>query len=439
MKTLQQMLRELARPEVAELAVASDRLPCVKVGGKYEPIDDKARSTEAILEMLVAVGGSRYVEELEKQAQAWATRVDGVGSVGIQAVMRDGRAQARFVVVRRASAPPPPPAKAHTRPPSHKSRPPAKKSIPPAAQAKKSIPPGRKSMPPKTASRKSIPAMRLPKESPAPPKIDYADPASESIPSEPLLRAAVVKPSRATGAVPAPQPAAVVAAALPGGADALLASARDAGASDVHVIAGRPLLVRVRGELLPQGAPIAESAVEAMVLPLVPPRLASVLAEQGSCDFAVDVAGVRPLPRQRRAPAHRPQGRASASSRREVPTLASLGLPPEIATATHHHQGLIVITGPDRARQDDDARGDRRHLQPRDDAPRHHRRGSDRVRAPAQERDDQPARGRHAHAVVRAPRSRPRCARIPTSSSSASCATPRRCAWRSRRARRATS
>ncbi len=51
MKTLDQMLRELTRPDVGEFAVVSDRLPCIKVGARYEPVDDKARSTDAILEM----------------------------------------------------------------------------------------------------------------------------------------------------------------------------------------------------------------------------------------------------------------------------------------------------------------------------------------------------------------------------------------------------
>ena len=68
MKTLQQMLRELARPDVAEFAVASDRLPCIKVGGKYEPVDDTRGRPRHILEMLVAAGGSRYVDDLEAQA-----------------------------------------------------------------------------------------------------------------------------------------------------------------------------------------------------------------------------------------------------------------------------------------------------------------------------------------------------------------------------------
>ena len=43
MKNLLQMLQELARPGVTEFAVVSDRLPCVKVDGRYEPADDSAR------------------------------------------------------------------------------------------------------------------------------------------------------------------------------------------------------------------------------------------------------------------------------------------------------------------------------------------------------------------------------------------------------------
>src|SRR5580700_9660749 len=106
MKTLPQMLRDLARAEVSEFAVASDRLPCVKLGGKYEPVDDHARSTESILEMLVSAGGSRYVEDLEAKPAAWTMRVEGVGSVGVQAMMRDGRVQARFVLIRKPSLSP---------------------------------------------------------------------------------------------------------------------------------------------------------------------------------------------------------------------------------------------------------------------------------------------------------------------------------------------
>jgi hypothetical protein len=144
------MLRELARADVGEFAMASDRLPCIKIGGKYEPVDEHARSTDAILEMLTSVGGSRYVEDLETKPAAWTMRLEGVGSVGVQAVMRDGRVQARFVLIRKASVPPQ------------------------AAQAKGTARPAArgKSIPPvKRPSRKSIPALHLPKESKPPPAV----------------------------------------------------------------------------------------------------------------------------------------------------------------------------------------------------------------------------------------------------------------------------
>jgi twitching motility protein PilT len=127
--------------------------------------------------------------------------------------------------------------------------------------------------------------------------------------------------------------------------DRCLKHARKCGASDMHLVAGRPLLVRMAGDLRPQGEPIATEVAEGMLGPLVPPRLHPVLAEHGSCDFAID-----------RGPIGR--FRVNVSRQRtglkgcfriippEVPTLESLALPPEIERGTHHHQGLVLITGP---------------------------------------------------------------------------------------------
>src|SRR5271155_6058579 len=100
MKTLPQLLRELARDEVSEFAVASDRLPCVKVGDKYDPVDDVSRSTVEILDMLRSVGGSRHIDNLEATPAQWATRIDALGMVAVSAVMRAGRVQARFVLTK---------------------------------------------------------------------------------------------------------------------------------------------------------------------------------------------------------------------------------------------------------------------------------------------------------------------------------------------------
>jgi twitching motility protein PilT len=280
MKSLQQMLRELVRPEVAELAVSSDRLPCVKVDGKYVPVDEKARSTEAIFEMLAATGGTRYLGDMENAPARWTTRVDGLGSVGVIAMTREGNVQARFTLVRRASTPEQAP--------------------------KRSMRPSR--APSRSAPRKSM-------------RASQATPARHS------------KVPRA-------------ASAAPTSLDALFAKARSLQASDLHVIAGRPPLFRVAGELAARGSAVVDAAsADDMLTTIVPERLRAALADSGSCDFAIDLGG---------------DGRFRVNVSRQrtglkgcfrwipprIPTLASLGLPSEIERATHHHQGLVVVTGP---------------------------------------------------------------------------------------------
>jgi twitching motility protein PilT len=290
MKDLHQMLRELLRPGVTEFAVVSERLPCVKVEGRYEPVDDAARSTDAIVTMLVSVGGSRYVDELVDRPAAWTTRVDGLGAVAVQAVMRDGRVQARFVLVNKPVA-----------------------GVPAAGAAPVAAPP--------------VAAPPVVVHGPAP----VAD-ASERA-SEPLSRSAVVQPGNGR---PATAPSSV---------DAALAAAREAGASDLHVVAGRPLLLRIAGELVPLGAPVDEGSVQGMIEPLVPERVRPALAEHGSCDFALERGA------QGRFRVNVSQQRTGLKAclrciPAAVPTLASLGLPAEIEKATRHHQGLVLVTGP---------------------------------------------------------------------------------------------
>ncbi len=101
MKTIEEMLRNLSRPEVLEFGLVSNRLPSVNIGGKFEPVDDKAPTTDAVLEMLVAMGGSRYVESLSAKPTQWTSRMDGVGVIAIAAIMRENVVQARFTVARR--------------------------------------------------------------------------------------------------------------------------------------------------------------------------------------------------------------------------------------------------------------------------------------------------------------------------------------------------
>jgi twitching motility protein PilT len=105
------------------------------------------------------------------------------------------------------------------------------------------------------------------------------------------------------------------------------------------------MLLRIAGELVARGTPLEEATVDAMVRSIVPERLAASLEQEGSCDFALESP---------------PHGRFRVNVARQrtglkgcfrcvppvVPTLASLGLPPEIERATRHHQGLVLVTGP---------------------------------------------------------------------------------------------
>jgi twitching motility protein PilT len=298
MKPLEELLHELARPQVSEFAVVTDRLPCVKVGDRYDPVDDTARPTDEILDMLNSLGGIRHVENLEVKPAQWTTRVDGVGVVAVQAVMRSGRVQARFTLARGEPAAPAPAAPA---PPARPAPAPAIRSVEPSASS-------RGPEPPTVRAPEAVPTQRVP------------EPARAEQPQDPVGR-------------------------VPAWLDALLASARDSKASDLHVIAGRAPLFRVGGSLEPRGEALEPSAVEAAVVEIMPPRLASMLRDQGSCDFAVE----RPIQGRFRVNVSRQRTGYKACFRciaPEIPTLASLGLPPEIERATHHHQGLVLVTGP---------------------------------------------------------------------------------------------
>ncbi len=124
----------------------------------------------------------------------------------------------------------------------------------------------------------------------------------------------------------------------------LLFQARRANASDLHVVPERPILLRIAGDLLPRGEVVDDEFVANIVDAVVPSRLRPQLETEGSCDFAVnDPHGRCRVNVSRQRTGYKVCVRLIPS---EVPTLESLGLPPQIANATHHHQGLILVTGP---------------------------------------------------------------------------------------------
>ena len=386
MKTLEQLLRHLLRAEVDEVALISDRLPCAHIDGSFEPLDDTAPEVDRILEMLVAAGGSRYVDSLGPTPKTWTARLGGL-VVNVSAVMPDeDEVQARFSLAKREAKVEPkkrsnrPEARKSVRPESRKSGRPGKVSVKPPAtrEGKSQAAPGRGPHQRTSRERISVGRMRAPsfgdivldRESLPPPKAASSVPPSQTS----AMRQAATMPTLKAVRIDVPQgrkeePMGTSADAFSvieadtkkkalSRRDTLqsqsqdttllrpyLAKARDARATDLHVVAGRPLLLRVAGELKPSGAALSAEEVERILLPCVPARLTATLADVGSCDFALQDAELGRF----RVNIGRQQTGYKGTVRliaKDVPTLEQLGLPAAIGAATRHHQGLIVVTGP---------------------------------------------------------------------------------------------
>ena len=440
------MLRQLGRDDVSEFAIASGRLPCVKVGGAYQPVDDVAPTSDQIMQMLVAAGGSRYIDSLGPTPTQWTTRVEAVGVIAVAAVMRDDKVQARFVVSRRdgtSSAEERGAQPGDRAPPSSSPRgtsvspglpPPRAPSIAGVQAPSPRVAPARApstsaALPPSIGTARApsvhgvagVPAgarpaiRRVAHEDPAhfptpmsrstplatdfgvdiapsavvtgatapmPGAMRMLDLEDSEIPTRPGSAAANIEidleramtaatvglgstapagtardfefdpdgmrpatPSPSTVAPSTAAPSTTRAGAGGGVLDEMLAAARSAGASDLHVVAERPMLLRIAGELVPRGEPLDAATVEAAVLARIPPRCRDTLETDGSCDFALQHAryGRFRVNVTRQRTGLKMCARLIPSG---IPTLASLGLPEDIAKATHHHQGLIVVTGP---------------------------------------------------------------------------------------------
>jgi twitching motility protein PilT len=126
----------------------------------------------------------------------------------------------------------------------------------------------------------------------------------------------------------------------------LLAAARQAGASDLVLAAGRPPLLRVGHELRAvDGAALSESGAAILCGAMVPRERRAEMARRGVVDLAIgDSAGGRA-----RCHVHRQRGGWSATLRllpAEVPALEELNLPSEVAQLAGLTRGLVLVTGP---------------------------------------------------------------------------------------------
>ena len=129
-------------------------------------------------------------------------------------------------------------------------------------------------------------------------------------------------------------------------ADVLLAVV-DRRASDLHLTAGAPPMVRIRGRLTPlEGQPVL-SPVETreIIYSILTNGQRQKLETDWQLDFAYSIPGQARF----RVNAYFQRGALGAAFRLipyEIAPLASLGLPPAVASFAERPRGLVLVTGP---------------------------------------------------------------------------------------------
>ena len=125
----------------------------------------------------------------------------------------------------------------------------------------------------------------------------------------------------------------------------LIACARRAGASDIHLGEELPAMMRVCGALTPVPCRLNSEAARQMILELLSPE--QTRAVEAGRD--VDTAFSLPDGGRQRVNVYHQQGRLAATIRLlndAVPTLQSLGLPPVLEKLADLPRGLVLVTGP---------------------------------------------------------------------------------------------
>ena len=126
----------------------------------------------------------------------------------------------------------------------------------------------------------------------------------------------------------------------------LLAFAVKNGASDIHISAGLPPLIRIDGEIRRiKVDPLTSNVVHDMIYDIMLDSQRKEFEERLEADFAFEIANVARF----RFNAFN-QGRGPAAAFRTIPTkvlsLEDINAPPIFRALSEKHRGLVLVTGP---------------------------------------------------------------------------------------------
>jgi twitching motility protein PilT len=148
----------------------------------------------------------------------------------------------------------------------------------------------------------------------------------------------------ARGAVPG-APAIPAAESAGASIDRMLAYAVRRAASDLLIVAGAPVTLRVNGALASSGPVLTADDSRNLLLPLLTQKQHEELQRAKAVDFCFTRESLGRF----RANLHHQRGTIAGSVRLlpgRVPTLESLHLPPALAQLAERRQGLVLVTGP---------------------------------------------------------------------------------------------
>jgi twitching motility protein PilT len=119
------------------------------------------------------------------------------------------------------------------------------------------------------------------------------------------------------------------------------------GASDLHMVVGRPPLFRQRGELVETAAPVltAESCRQ-IVGEILTPDQSKQVEEKLDLDFAYELSDGAARFRANVLWQHRGMGAVMRIIPTKILTIEQLGLPPVVRRIADLPRGLVLVTGP---------------------------------------------------------------------------------------------
>jgi twitching motility protein PilT len=127
---------------------------------------------------------------------------------------------------------------------------------------------------------------------------------------------------------------------------ALLAAADGLGASDLHLTAGRPPIVRIAGALKPlDDTPLSEADMRTLLYSVMTARQRAVYELEREVDFALALADGKRF----RVNAYYQKGQMAAALRAiasETPRAHTLGIPEAVLRMSDRPQGLLLVVGP---------------------------------------------------------------------------------------------